>query len=389
MLPLIDLKKQYVHIESRIKKEVMNVLDSGQYIMGPKVQALEKRLADYVGSKHCITCASGTNALHMSLMAKGVGAGDLIITTPFTFFATAEVIALTEATPVFVDIDKDTFNISIASLKLAVKAIREKDSTIYPLPSEALSATSKLKGIIAVDLFGLPAEYDAINKIALQEDLFVIADAAQSFGASYHGKKTGSLAEITCTSFFPAKPLGAYGDGGAIFCDDDQLAAVLRSIRVHGQGTNKYENIRLGVTGRLDEIQAAILDVKLDIFDDELDNRQRVAKAYSEGLSEHNLITPKTPTHSESAWAQFTIIAESNNARQKYIDKLTEAKIGNSIYYPIPLHEQKAFQYLGYKSSNFPISTCLASRVFSVPMHPYLDAIDIGHVCNTIKEVSK
>ncbi|MCL6419712.1 DegT/DnrJ/EryC1/StrS family aminotransferase [Aestuariirhabdus haliotis] len=386
MLPLIDLKKQYQRIESRIKEEVIRVLDSGQYVMGPKVQALEERLAQYVGAKHCISCASGTDALFMSLIAKGVGKGDLIITTPFTFFATAEVIALTGAVPVFVDVEKDTFNISIESLKLAIRAIKENDSSIYPLPDKALRENAKLKGIIAVDLFGLPAEYDAINEIAELEGLFVIEDAAQSFGASYRDKKAGSLAEIACTSFFPAKPLGAYGDGGAIFCDDDELAETLRSVRVHGQGSNKYENVRLGVTGRLDAIQAAVLAVKLDIFDDEFENRQRVANYYSNGLKESGFIVPVIPGGCKSAWAQYTIIASNNDVRKQSVDRLNKAKIGNSVYYPIALHDQKAFSYLGYKSLDFPVSIFLSERVFSVPMHPYLEVAEMEQVIEVLQE---
>ncbi len=389
MLPLIDLKKQYECIDSRIKEAVIRVLDSGQYVMGPEVLALEERMASYVGVKHCVTCASGTDALYMSLLAKNVGPGDLIITTPFTFFATAEVIALSGAIPIFVDVDKESFNISVDSIKLAIKAIKANDSSIYPLPNEALRAEGRLKGIIAVDLFGLPAEYDEINEIAEQEGLFVIEDAAQSFGANLGSKKAGALAEIGCTSFFPAKPLGGYGDGGAIFCDDDELAEVLRSIRVHGQGTNKYENVRLGVTGRLDAIQAVILDIKLDIFDDELMNRQRVAQRYSEGLAECKFTVQKVPANSGSAWAQYTILVEDEDVRQKCIDALTDAQIGNSIYYPIALHDQKAFKYLDYKSSDFPNSIFLSNRVFSVPMHPYLEDSEVAQVCRVLQEIEQ
>jgi len=389
VIPLIDLKTQYEGIKERIKEKVINVLDSGQYILGPEVLKLEERLAKYVGAKHCVTCASGTDALFMSLLAKNVSHGDLIITTPFTFFASAEVISLAGAVPVFVDVEKDTFNISIECLKRAIKAIKENDPSIYPLPEEALRKDAKLKGILVVDLFGLPADYDQINTIAKEEGIFVIEDAAQSFGASYKGKKAGALAEIGCTSFFPAKPLGCYGDGGAIFCDDEKLAETLRSIRVHGQGTNKYENIRLGVTGRLDAIQAAILNIKLDIFDDELKARQNVAKRYSDHLSSSKFIVPSIPAGYESAWAQYTIIAQDENKRQKCVNELTSAQIGNSIYYPIPLHKQKAFKYLGYKSQDFPNSIFLSDRVFSVPMHPYIDDVDISEVCNVIKGVNE
>jgi len=385
MIPLTNLKKQYACVESRIKEEVINVLDSGQYIMGAKVQALEERLAQYVGVDHCITCASGTDALYMSLLAKDVGAGDIIITTPFTFFATAEVIALTGAVPVFVDVERDTFNISAKNIALAIEAIKKKDPDIYPLPDAAVLKDAKLRGIIAVDLFGLPANYDAINQIAKQESLFVIEDAAQSFGASIRGCKAGALSEIACTSFFPAKPLGCYGDGGAIFTNNKSLAEILRSIRIHGQGTNKYENIRLGVTSRLDAIQAAVVDVKLDIFDEELKSRQRIANLYSKSLCPDTFSTPFPPQGFESAWAQYTIVAKDKKTRQQSIDNLTSGQIGYSIYYPIALHDQKAFKYLAYNSADFPVSNYLAHHVFSIPMHPYLEEIEITKICKTLQ----
>lgn len=384
MIPLIDLKKQYSLIENRIKERVCSVLDSGQYVMGPEVEALEKRLAEYVGVKHCITCSSGTDALVMSLMAKGIGEGDVVLTTPFTFIATAEAVSLLGATPVFVDVDPETFNIDVKKLELAIRALEEKDSEIYPLPDIALQADKKVKGIIAVDIFGLPSDYDEINKLADQYGLFVIEDAAQSFGAEYKGKKAGSLAGVGCTSFFPAKPLGCYGDGGAIFCDDDQLAEQLKSIRVHGQGSDKYQNVRVGLTARLDAMQAAIVDIKLDIFDEELEKRQRVTKKYEACLSESDIQCPVVGDGYLSAWAQYTLRAKDEAHRDNCVAALQRESVGHAIYYPIPLYKQKVYEYLGYQDSDFPVSYSLSKRVFSVPMHPYLADADIESVAKVI-----
>ena len=276
-MDFIDLKTQQKAILPAITERIQRVLAHGQYIMGPEVKELEDRLAAYVGVKHVVSCSSGTDALLMPLMAYGVGPGDAIFTTPFTFIATAEVIQLLGATPVFVDIDPKTFNIDPAALKQAIAGLSQNPKT----------ASLKPKGIIPVDLFGQPADYDAINAIAQQHNLFVLEDAAQSFGATYKGKKACSLADVAATSFFPAKPLGGYGDGGAIFTDDDGLAEVLRSIRIHGQGSDRYDNIRIGLNGRLDTLQAAILLVKMDIFDQEVEARQNVAERYSQGSAGH------------------------------------------------------------------------------------------------------
>ena len=275
-MDFIDLKTQQKAILPAITERIQRVLAHGQYIMGPEVRELEERLAAYVGVKHAVSCSSGTDALLMPLMAYGVGPGEAIFTTPFTFIATAEVIQLLGATPVFVDIDPETFNIDPAALQRAIEGLHQNPKT----------SSLKPKGIIPVDLFGQPADYDAINALARQHKLFVLEDAAQSFGATYKGRKAGSLAEVAATSFFPAKPLGAYGDGGAIFTNDDALAEVLRSIRVHGQGKDRYENVRIGLNGRLDTLQAAILLVKMDIFDQEMEARQKVAERYSQGLQD-------------------------------------------------------------------------------------------------------
>ncbi len=282
-MQFIDLKTQYERIASDVEAAVLRVMRDGQYIMGPDVLALEQRLASYVGARECVSCASGTDALVMALMAKGVGPGDAVFTVPFTFMASAEAIKTVGATPIFVDVDPRTFNLDVLALGRAIEALAAGDGSIHPLPRLSRDELAALtpRSIIAVDLFGLPADYAEINALAEQHGLFVIEDAAQSFGASAYNRRAGSLAEIGCTSFFPAKPLGCYGDGGAIFTDDADLAAVLRSIRVHGQGSHKYENVRQGMTGRLDTVQAAVLNVKLNIFDDELTARQRVAGSYS------------------------------------------------------------------------------------------------------------
>jgi UDP-2-acetamido-2-deoxy-ribo-hexuluronate aminotransferase len=376
MIPFIDLKTQYARIQNDVEAAVLRVMRSGQFILGPEVTSLEQRLADYVGVKHCISCASGTDALVMALMAKGVGPGDAIFTVPFTFMASAEAIATVGATPIFVDVDPVSFNMDANALSLAIEALKKNDSTIYPLPRLAPDELRALKpkGVIAVDLFGLTADYSAINLIAAANDLFVIEDAAQSFGASANNARAGSLAEIGCTSFFPAKPLGCFGDGGAIFVNDSELDAILRSIRVHGQGDDKYENVRMGITGRLDAVQAAVLHCKLDIFDDEMNERQRVAKGYTKALESAGLdvLAPAIPAHHISAWAQFTVTAANADARTAFQQRLNSEGIPTMIYYPKALHQQQAFANLGYRTGDFQASEDLADRVFSLPMHPYL-----------------
>ena len=274
-MDFIDLKSQQQRISASLAENIQRVLAHGQYVMGPEVQELETRLAAYVGVKHAISCSSGTDALLMSLMAYGVGPGDAVFTTPFTFIATAEVIQLLGATPVFVDIDPKTFNLDPEALAESVSRLGQNPGTAHLKP----------KGIIPVDLFGQPADYDRIHTIAQGQGLFVLEDAAQSFGATYKGRRAGALSAMAATSFFPAKPLGCYGDGGAVFTDDDGLAEILRSIRVHGQGKHKYEHVRIGLTGRLDTLQAAVLLAKLEIFDQEVTARQRVAQHYSEALN--------------------------------------------------------------------------------------------------------
>lgn len=357
-IDFIDLKAQQQAILPSLWERLDRVLAHGQYIMGPEVQELEERLAAYVGVKHAISCSSGTDALLMPLMAYGVGPGDAIFTTPFTFIATAEVIQLLGATPVFVDIDPRTFNIDPDALA----------ETIIGLKKNHLTSSLRPKGIIPVDLFGQPADYDGINAIAQKHGLFVLEDAAQSFGATYKGRRAGSLAVVAATSFFPAKPLGCYGDGGAIFTDDDQLAEMLRSIRIHGQGSHRYENVRLGLNGRFDTLQAAVLLAKLEVFDREVLARQEVASRYSDALGGHVTVPYVSPACT-SVWAQYSILSDQRGPLQ---DKLRDAGIPTAIYYPIPLHRQGAFAHLGYKSGDFPVSEGTAARIFSLPMHPYL-----------------
>jgi UDP-2-acetamido-2-deoxy-ribo-hexuluronate aminotransferase len=376
-MQFIDLKKQQNKIKNKIDENIKAVLDHGQYIMGPEVGELERRLAEYVGTGHAVACSSGTDALMLALMARGVGPGDAIFTTPFTFIATAEVVAVLGAIPIFVDIDSQTFNINPEKLEETILALKSKNLLQCPLPiTHALSPLTP-KGIIAVDLFGLPADYDQINAIAEDHSLFVIEDAAQSFGAVYKGKPACSLSHIACTSFFPAKPLGCYGDGGMCFTDDHSLAEVLRSIRVHGKGTHKYDNARVGINGRLDTLQAAILLAKFDIFPEEVNLRDQAAKRYAELLSPiiHNplpITLPHVPSGHKSVWAQYSILARDQKHRSNLQDALKGENIPTAIYYPKPLHLQTAFSYLGYKEGNFPVSEDCARRIFSIPMHPYL-----------------
>ncbi len=384
-MQFIDLKSQYALLKEQIDANIHKVLDHGQYVMGPEILALESQLAKYTGTKHCISCSSGTDALVMALMAHNIGKGDVVITTPFTFIATAEAIKFVGATPLFVDIDIETFNLSPKLLELALKEISENKQTIH---SKVCTDIAQIKAIISVDLFGLPAAADEINKTAKNFGLVVIEDAAQGFGGSIDGVKAGSLSDIGCTSFFPAKPLGCYGDGGAIFTDSDDIAEKLRSIRVHGQGIDKYQNVRLGLTGRLDTIQAAVLLPKLEIFDSEVEQRQNVAKLYSSNLSNVDGLTIPVVTEGyTSAWAQYTLMARDDSHRNQIMEHLKSNDIPVAVYYPIPLHEQKVFETLGYSSDDFKVSSSAANRVFSLPMHPYLEPKDIITICNLIETI--
>jgi len=372
-MQFIDLAAQQQRIRDKINSNIQAVLGHGNYIMGPEIKQLEEKLASFVGTKHGVSCASGTDALLLALMAYKVGPGDAVFTTPFTFIATAEVISLLGATPIFVDIDPKTFNIDPGRLSLALTAVKNKDSASHPLPMTNNPSPLTCRGIIAVDLFGLPADYDRINTFAQENGLFVIEDAAQSFGAEYNGKKACALADVACTSFFPAKPLGCYGDGGMCFTDNDELAKIMRSLRVHGQGSNKYDNVRVGINGRMDTLQAAILLAKFEIFFEEIELRQEVARHYTNLFSRYlSPIPPSLPSGLKSAWAQYSILAEDEKRRSSLQARLKDAGVPTAVYYPKPLHLQEAFSGLGYKHGNFPVSEDCASRIFSLPMHPYL-----------------
>lgn len=373
-MDFIDLKTQQNRIKEQLDANIQKVLAHGNYIMGPEVKELETKLAAYVGAKHAIGCASGTDALLMALMALNVGPGDAVFTTPFTFIATAEVISLLGATPVFVDIDPKTYNIDPQKLEQAILSVKSGDSRLHP------------RAVIPVDLFGLPADYDAIDAIAKKHNLFVIEDAAQSFGAEYKGKKACAFGHIACTSFFPAKPLGCYGDGGMCFTDDDALAKVLDSIRVHGKGSHKYDNARIGINGRLDTLQAAILLAKFEIFPEEVESRNQAAARYTEGIgkSAATVIIPNIPEGYKSVWAQYSLLAESEAQRAALMDRLKAAGIPTAIYYPKPLHLQTAFAGLGYKPGAFPVSEDAANRIFSLPMHPYLTEQDQTKIVKAI-----
>ena len=366
-ISLLDLAAQRERIETDLENRLAAVMAHHRYILGPEVGELEKVLAEKTGMRHAVTCSSGTDALLLALMAKNVGPGDAIFTTPFTFVATAEVIELLGATPVFVDIEIDSFNISADALSAQINRI-EAESELKP------------RGIIAVDLFGLPADYQSINLVADAHDLFVIADAAQSFGGRLDNSPVGGLAEISATSFFPAKPLGCYGDGGAVFTDDDEVASAFTSIRMHGKGTDKYDNIRHGLNARLDTLQAAVLLAKLPIFEDEIAARNRIAEDYSKGLSDV-VKTPSVPAKTTSAWAQYSILVDN---RDSVIDSLTEAGVPTAIYYPKPLHLQTAYSSHKHQPGDFPVSEEASQKIMSLPIHPYLDDDQVHFIINAV-----
>ncbi len=369
-IAFIDLQAQRNRLGNRIDQAIGRVLEHGRFIMGPEVRTLEERLAAFAGVKHVVTCASGTDALQLPLMAWGVGPGDAVFVPAFTFAATAEVVALVGATPVFVDVLEDSFNMDPASLEAAIAS---------------LAAEGRLKpaAVIPVDLFGQPADYDALLPLAESHDLRLLADAAQSFGSSYRGKRAGSIGDAAATSFFPAKPLGCYGDGGAVFTDDDDVAATLRSLRVHGQGTDKYDNVRIGVNGRLDTVQAAILLEKLGIFEDEIEARQRVADGYAAALGDI-VETPVAPVGTTSAWAQYTVKLDT---RDDVAARLKAAGIPTAIYYPRPLHFQTAYRDYPIGPQGLPVSEALAKRVLSLPMHPYMDDATLRRIATSVTAV--
>lgn len=357
-IPFIDVASQRARLGKSIDEAVAGVLSHCQFINGPEVAALEEALANFSGAKHVISCASGTDALLMVLMAKNVGPGDAVLCPSFTFCATGEVVVLTGATPVFVDVDEATFNLDINSLKRGIATARQRGL--------------KPRAVIPVDLFGQSADHDAIGAIAAEEGLFVLDDAAQGFGAQYKGRRLGTFGLATATSFFPAKPLGCYGDGGAIFTDDADLAARLRSIRVHGQGSDKYDNVRIGLTARLDTIQAAILLEKLKIFDNEIAARNEVAGRYARGLG--NVVTvPHLAAECTSVWAQYTIRLPGGVDRDGFAAALKAKGVPTAIYYPKSMHQQTAYRDFPVAEGGLPSSERLSADVISLPMHAYLD----------------
>jgi dTDP-4-amino-4,6-dideoxygalactose transaminase len=356
-IAFIDVAAQRRRLGRAIDDAVARVLNNCQFIMGPEVGALESDLAAFCGARHAITCASGTDALLLPLMAKGIGPGDAVICPSFTFAATAEVVALVGATPVFADIDEASFNLDPRSLERAVAAARK--------------AGLEPKAVIPVDLFGQPADYAAIGTVATAENLFVLDDAAQSFGATYHNHQVGTLAAVTAVSFYPSKPLGCYGDGGAVFTDDDELAAVMRSLRVHGEGRHRYDCARIGINGRLDTIQAAVLIEKLRIFPDEIVARDRVARRYSAQLADVVRV-PRLANGATSVWAQYTIRLPAG-VRDGFAAALRTQGIPTAIHYPIPVHRQKAYGAFPAAEGGLPVSERLAEEVISLPMHAYLD----------------
>ncbi|MDD5400873.1 MAG: DegT/DnrJ/EryC1/StrS family aminotransferase [Sulfurimonas sp.] len=357
----IDLQAQYKEYKSEIDSEVLEVFASAQFIGGEKLNSLEKNLAAYTGAKHAIGCSSGTDALLLALMALDIGAGDEVITTPFTFIATAEVIALLGAKSVFVDINEDNYNIDASKIQAAI--------------------TAKTKAIIPVSLYGQCADMDEINAIAKKHNITVIEDACQSFGATYNGKKSCNLSTIACTSFFPSKPLGAYGDGGAIFTSDDELAAKMRMLLNHGQN-ERYKHKYIGINGRLDAVQAAILGVKLKHFENEVKLREEIGSRYSDLLEDAAVTTPKIKEANKSVYAQYSIRVKD---REAMVAKLSALGVPTAVHYPLPLHLQEAFAYLGYKEGDFPISELVSKEIMSLPMSAYLSEAEQDFVVHAIK----
>lgn len=367
-VPFCDLGAQRRRLGGQIDAAIMRVVEHGQFILGPEVEQLERNLAAFCDAKHVITCDNGTSALALSMIALGIGRGDAVFVPSFTFCATAEMVALTGATPIFVDVLPDSFNLDAKSLKAGIATAVELGFTP--------------KAVIPVDLFGQAADYDAIIPVAAAHKLSVICDAAQSFGAVYKERKIGTIGALTTTSFFPAKPFGCYGDGGAIFTDNAALAQTLRSLRFHGKGEHKYDNVRLGLNSRLDTIQAAVLLEKLTIFTDELAARDAVAARYSAAL--HDLTTvPRLTPESSSSWAQYTLRLPKHN-RDTVAAELKEAGIPTAVYYPKPLHQQTAYRHFPAAAGGLKISEQLAGEVLSLPIHPYLDATTQDRIIDAV-----
>jgi len=371
-MEFIDLKKQYEILKQEIDANIQAVLDDGHYIMGAAVSELEKELADYIGVKHCITCANGTDALSLALMAWDIKSGDAVFVPSFTFYATAEVVSLIGATPIFIDSDPRTFNIDVIHLRSMIENVI-KEGKLTP------------RAIIPVDLFGQPAEYEEIMKIAKDYNLLVLEDGAQGFGGSINGKKACSFGDISTTSFFPAKPLGCYGDGGAVFTDSDVDYEKLVSLRVHGKGSYKYDNVRVGLNSRLDTLQAAILLPKLHAFNDyELNRRNEIADIYNHELNDI-VITPLVKENMQSSWAQYTILLNDEQERNELQQYLKSKGIPSMIYYPKPLHMQSVYKDHIVYSEDLKNAENLSRKCLSLPMHPYLEREQIITVCNEIK----
>ena len=368
-IPFIDVAAQRRRLGRSVDEAIARVLGHCQFILGPEVRALEVKLAEFCGARYVVGCASGTDALVLVLMAQGIGPGDAVICPSFTFTATAEVVALVGATPVFADVEEASFNLDPASLERACAAARE--------------AGLRPKAVIPVDLFGQPADYDRIMPVAEAEGLFVLDDAAQAFGATYKNRRVGALAPATATSFFPAKPLGCYGDGGAVLTDDEELAQVLRSLRVHGEGHGKYDCVRIGLNGRLDTIQAAVLMEKLRIFPEEIVARERVARRYSAGLADVAIV-PRLASGSTSVWAQYTIRLASGQ-RDGLAAVLKAQGIPTAVHYPVPLHRQQPYQHFPIALGGAPVSERLAEEVISLPMHAYLDETTQDRIIEAVR----
>lgn len=374
MIQFRDLKKQYLALKPQIDAAVEEVMLDANFIFGHQVNELEARLASYVNVKHCVTCANGTDALKLAEIVCGIGPGDAVFVPDFTFFSSAETVAELGATPIFVDVDENTFNIDPAALEIAIENTER-------------SGKLTVKAVVAVDLFGLPANYNEIRKIADKHGLLIIEDGAQGFGGSINGKRACSLGDISTTSFFPAKPLGCYGDGGAVFTNDDEANALLRSLRVHGKSADdKYDNLRLGMNSRLDTIQAAILNVKLTAFEEyELDAVNRVTRMYNERLN-GSFITPTVPQYFYSSWAQYTLRFDNQTTRDRFHQSLKNKGVPTMVYYPRGMHEQGAFENIPY-DGQCPITERLTRTVLSLPMHPYMEEKDVELICDRLLSV--
>jgi len=368
-----DLKAQYVALKSEMDKAILEVVDSSAFVMGPKIKEMERAFAEYVGMKHCVACNSGTDALLLALKAWNVKPGDAVFVPSFTFFASAEVIAIQGATPVFVDVDENTFNIDVADLEHKIEQTL-KAGKLTP------------RVIIAVDLFGLPADFKAVRKVADKYGLYILEDGAQGFGGRIGEKEACSFGDISTTSFFPAKPVGCYGDGGAVFTNNDEWAALMESYHIHGKGSDRYDNVRIGMNSRMDSIQAAVLLVKLKAFQDyELVDVNKVAERYTEKLK-GIVKTPVVPQGYYSSWAQYTLQLKSKEDREGLQAALKAAGIPTAVYYPIPMHRQTAFKYLNIEDNLCPLADRLADTVISLPIHPYLSEADQDIICESVAD---